>query len=243
MFYEWGQPSCQYRLFISHAWEYNDDYEGVKKLLNGDASFGWENLSVPFDEPLALSPSFPRSYGTIVDQLREKIMQADCLVVIAAMYCSYRGWIQTEIEAAKQFGKPIVAVRPCGQERLPAVIREADEQVGWRTASIVGAIQRLATPGVGGHSTRTIGNLMGELGWLAPSSSAPPPAVRPLARPSQLAGLPTAGRYRPGASLKNLAASEPANVFQNALGLTPSRPGDRLKSAFDHFSRYGPPKE
>ncbi len=179
-----GLHSLQYRLFISHAWRYNDDYEGVKKLLDADASFRWADLSVPFDEPLALSPSFPRSNGTIVDQLRVRIQQADCLLVIAAMYCSYRSWIQTEIEAAKRFGKPIIAVRPLGQERLPAVIAESDEQVGWRTASIVDAIQRLATPGSGEESTTNIGNLMADQGRREPPTLGPPP--RPLPGPTRL---------------------------------------------------------
>jgi hypothetical protein len=141
-----SSSASPYRLFISHAWQYNDDYEGVKSLLNADWNFRWEDLSVPFDDPLGVSVVFPRSYGTIVDQLRDRIRNADALLVIAGMYCAYRGWIQTEMEAAKQHGKPVIAIRPWGQERLPLVIQEADEEVGWRTASIVDAIRRLATP-------------------------------------------------------------------------------------------------
>jgi hypothetical protein len=194
-------PSVRFSLFISHAWRHNDDYEGLKNLLYADAGFGWDNLSVPFDEPLGLSSSFPKSYGTIVDQLRDKIRQADCLLVIAAIYCTYRGWIQTEIEAAKQFGKPIIAVRPLGQERLPAVIQEADEQVGWRTASIIDAIKKLATP---------------------------QPAVTSqyLASPSQLAGIPTIGRYGAVNLLERPFAQEPAseNIIQGRFNYLTYRP-------------------
>ena len=146
LFSFWGtSASSPYRLFISHAWAHNDDYEGVKSLLNGDWSFSWDDLSVPFDDPVDLSRAFPKSYGTIVDQLRDRIRESDALLVIAGMYCAHRPWIQTEMEAAKQFGKPVIAVRRWGQERVPAVIAEADEEVGWRTASLIGAITRLAT--------------------------------------------------------------------------------------------------
>ena len=58
---------------------------------------------------------------------------------------AYRGWIQSEIEAAKEFGKPIVAVAPRGQERFPkAVEYAADELVGWMGSSMISAIRRLS---------------------------------------------------------------------------------------------------
>ena len=130
-------------LFISHAWDYNDDYEGVVSLLNQDPTFLWRDVSVPFTEPISLPPEFPRSYGRIVDELRSRIREADCLLVIGAMYCHHRGWMQTEVEAAQQFRKPIIAIKPLGQERLPQIIHEADEVVGWRTAGIISAIRKL----------------------------------------------------------------------------------------------------
>lgn len=141
-----GASSYSYRLFISHAWDYDGHYEGIKHLLNQDSDFQWEDLSVPFDDPLNHSPSFPRSYGAIVDQLRERIRKADALLVIAGMYCAHRGWIQTEMEAAKQYGIPVIAVRPWGQERLPEVIKEVDIDVGWRTFSLVNEIRKRTIP-------------------------------------------------------------------------------------------------
>jgi hypothetical protein len=47
-----GPPSRRYRLFISHAWDYKDEYERLVKLLNTDIGFIWENLSVPEENPL-----------------------------------------------------------------------------------------------------------------------------------------------------------------------------------------------
>lgn len=42
----------RYALFISHAWDYHSEYDGLVNLLNSDSSFFWENLSVPKDKPL-----------------------------------------------------------------------------------------------------------------------------------------------------------------------------------------------
>lgn len=137
-------PSRRYALFISHAWDYKDEYQRVVDLLNADASFRWENVSVPHDEPLPNLPALPKSDRYLVRQLDERIAKADCLLVLAGMYCAHRGWIQSEVEAAKDFNKPIIAVQPRGQERFPEVVRQAaDEIVGWIGASIIGAVRKV----------------------------------------------------------------------------------------------------
>jgi MTH538 TIR-like domain (DUF1863) len=136
-------PTRRYRLFISHAWDYKDEYEGVVNLLNADYSFGWDNVSVPEDVPLMPSLRLPKSYRYLVRQLDASISRADCLLVLAGMYVAHRGWIQSEIEAAQEFRKPIIAVQPRGNERFPeAVTHAAVVTVGWNTASIVSAIRR-----------------------------------------------------------------------------------------------------
>jgi hypothetical protein len=59
------------------------------------------------------------------------------------MYVSHSEWIEEEIAMAEHFGKPIIGVRPNGNKRLPAVVKEAaDEIVGWRQLPIVNAIAK-----------------------------------------------------------------------------------------------------
>lgn len=141
------QASRRYQLFISHAWSYSDDYERMIGLLNGYPSFHWDNLSVPIDNPLPTVSHLPRSYRCIVRQLDERISKADSLLVLAGMYVAHRGWIQSEIEAAKEFHKPVIAVEPRGSERFPEALAQAsDERVGWNSTSIVSAIRRCTDP-------------------------------------------------------------------------------------------------
>jgi hypothetical protein len=57
------------------------------------------------------------------------------------MYSAHREWIQTEIELAQEFNKPIIGIRPYGSQQTPNVVEQAaTEMVGWRQHSIVGAI-------------------------------------------------------------------------------------------------------
>jgi hypothetical protein len=154
----------RYQLFISHAWDYKGDYERLIELLNGYPFFEWDNLSVPVDKPLATLLHLPRSYRYLVRQLDERISKADCLLVLAGMYVAQRGWIQSEIEAAKAFHKPVIAVEPRGSERFPdALVQSADERVGWNSTSIISAIRRCASP-----ATNDLPLLFGEhssTGW------------------------------------------------------------------------------
>ena len=132
-----------YKLFISHAWNYTGDYDRLLKLLNSDLSFRWENLSVPEKRPLPFLWHLAKSYRFLVRQIDERISQADCLLVIAGMYVAHRGWIQSEIEAAQAFSKPIIAIEPWGSEKFPdALLQTATERVKWNTSSIVAAIRK-----------------------------------------------------------------------------------------------------
>jgi hypothetical protein len=112
-----------YRLFISHAWDYKDEYKCLVALLKLDPSFLWDDLSIPQENPLTALLQLPKSYRYLVRQIDERILQVDCIVVLAGMYVAHRGWIQSEIEAAKEFGKPIIAVKPRGNERFPVAVR------------------------------------------------------------------------------------------------------------------------
>jgi hypothetical protein len=141
--YEAMLRSRLYRLFISHAWDYGDEYDRFVKLLNSDLFFKWENVSVPKDDPLPLNPLFPKSYRYLVRQIDDRIKQCDCLLVLAGMYVNHRGWIQSEIEAAREYNKPIIAVEPFGNQRLPSMLTiQMIESVGWRRESVVAAIKK-----------------------------------------------------------------------------------------------------
>lgn len=141
--------SRPYKLFISHAWDYGSQYDGLVKLLRTDLFFHWVDLSVSEDNQLPTHPLLQKSFRYLVRQLDEKIQQADCVLVIAGMYFSHRGWIQSEIEAAREFRKPIIAIKPWGNEKMPAVlsaqILSADD-VAWNRQSIISSIRQCVGP-------------------------------------------------------------------------------------------------
>ena len=130
-----------YNLFISHSWNYSNDYNNLIALLRGRGYFSFKDYSVPRDDPI-------HHAGTDA-QLRAAIWRhmTPCSVILipAGIYASYSKWINTEIELAKGAFKPIVAILPWGSVNTSIPAKQAaDRVVGWNTDSVVQAIRDLA---------------------------------------------------------------------------------------------------
>jgi hypothetical protein len=130
-----------YHVFISHAWTYNDDYYRLVEMFNNAPNFKWKNYSVPSHDPL-LDPDDPGDKKLLFKELEQQIRPVHCIMVISGMYVNYREWIQKEIDIVRSYGKPIIGIRPRGQDRVPQAVQNAtDEMVSWNTNSIVDTIR------------------------------------------------------------------------------------------------------
>lgn len=128
-----------HKLFISHAWKYSDRYKRAVTFLNAAPNFKWSNYSVPEDK--AFDSMSSEQLG---EQMKRQIRPVQCVVIVSGMYVNHSGWIQYEMDFAKQIGKPILGIKRWGEQRSPqSVVDCADEMVAWNSASIVAAIRRL----------------------------------------------------------------------------------------------------
>lgn len=129
-----------YRIFISHAWRYNDEYYRLVNLLDNASNFKYANYSVPNHDPLDAN-----STAKLRGALKRQINPVEVVLIIAGMYANHSDWIQFEMDHAAQLGKPMIGVKPWGGQRTPqAVVDAVDELVNWSTVSIVDAIRRHA---------------------------------------------------------------------------------------------------
>jgi hypothetical protein len=177
---------------------------------------------IPIDNPIKMPDLLPKSNRCILKELEERIKESDALLVLAGMYVRHSAWIQSEIEAASEFCKPIIGVKPRGQERIPAALPAlACELVGWTTDSIVGAIRRHAKPsrtvvapmpipsGLRTGALRSIAALAGEsdstpkMAAPIPTLRRPPPTL--LTSPTNTHNVPS-GSTGPTSESENLAA-------------------------------------
>jgi hypothetical protein len=127
-----------YKVFISHAWAYHDDYYRLEKFLNEAPNFSWTNLSVPRHDPI-------KNTDELAKELHNQMRPAEAFLILAGMYVSHSDWIQYEINFARRIGRPIIGIKPWGNVLIPVAVQKgADEIVGWNTASIVAAIRSRA---------------------------------------------------------------------------------------------------
>lgn len=131
-----------YRIFISHAWKYGDDYIRLVNLLDAAPYFHYFNHSAPEQKPLFPSGT-PYTSSDIARKITDKIRPAQITLVISGMYAAYSDWMQYEIDESLRMRMPVIGIMPRGQERVPLYVRDrVDVLVGWNTSSIVSAIRR-----------------------------------------------------------------------------------------------------
>jgi hypothetical protein len=131
----------EYRIFVSHSWDYSDEYENLIDLLNKANRFQYQNYSVPEKDEIDAETD-----DEIEEALREgQIKPVSVVVVLAGLYSTYSDWIGKEIRIAENEDKPILGVKPWGNDRTSDYVeRHADEMVGWNTGSIVDNIRDLS---------------------------------------------------------------------------------------------------
>ena len=102
----------KYKVFISHAWDYNDDYYRLESMLKKATYFEWENLSVPEHDPI-------KNAEQLTYELNAQMRPANVFLILAGMYVAHSEWIQYEINFARRIGRPIIGIRPWGSVAMP----------------------------------------------------------------------------------------------------------------------------
>lgn len=133
-------------IFISHSWAYSNHYERLSEWIFGKQ---WSingqrvqffNTSVPRDNPIHFAPSD----AALQRAIYERIIGSHVVVIPTGMYANYSKWIKKEIDGAKLYGRPIIAVDPWAQKRASSVVAAAaDASVGWNKQSVMDAIWQL----------------------------------------------------------------------------------------------------
>src|ERR1035438_8491156 len=127
------------RLFVSHAWEENDDYVRVFEYLEASGTFYYINSS----QPQGKRPIDKESQR---EDLRRQIAPCEVVIVLPAVYRLAPELVQFQMNFAKAAEKPIVALENFGStEALPKVIADlADEVSPWNERNLIDALRRQA---------------------------------------------------------------------------------------------------
>ena len=132
----------RYNLFISHSWQYSDQYNRLWNLLQARRYFAFSEYSVPRDDPIHDATNDAKLQRAI----RNRMSPSYVVLMIAGVYSGYSKWINIEIELAREgfrIPNPIIAIRPRGNKIISRKVREAAYEIAhWNTENIVRAIRR-----------------------------------------------------------------------------------------------------
>ncbi|MGL5125661.1 MAG: TIR domain-containing protein [Fusobacteriaceae bacterium] len=130
-----------YNIFISHSWNYSDDYEKIIEMLE-KSSIEYKNYSVPKNDPIHNANNDTELYEAIKAQIKS----TSVVIILAGVYSSYSKWIDKEIQIAKNdFNKKIIAIEPWASEKISVKVKSnADKIIGWNYTSLEKAIKELA---------------------------------------------------------------------------------------------------
>jgi hypothetical protein len=136
----------QIHVFISHAWDYSQHYDTLASWIFGEtwtvgqASLDFRDYSIPKNDPIHNVKNTTQLQNAIFNQ----IARSHVVVIPSGMYTAYSNWIQKEIDGAKLYDKPILAVNPWGQQKKAGVVlSNADDGVGWNKQPLINAIWKL----------------------------------------------------------------------------------------------------
>ena len=136
----------QINVFISHSWSYSEHYERLVEWIFEESwsvqgtQIVFQDFSVPKDDPI----HYARTDRELQAAIFAEISRANVIVIPTGMYANHSKWIRKEIDGAKLYRRPILAVNPWGQERKSSVVRDAaDDYCGWSKQSVVDKILNL----------------------------------------------------------------------------------------------------
>lgn len=131
--------SKTYRLFISHSWNYDKNYQRVVELIE-EQGISFYDHSVPKDDPVHTNGTDKQLH----DAIEAKMKGTSCILILAGVYGSYSKWIKKEIAIAESYNKSIIAIEPWDSDRTSKTVKDAaDKIVKWQGKSIADAIKEL----------------------------------------------------------------------------------------------------
>ncbi|MGB7739433.1 MAG: hypothetical protein WBM03_09985 [Steroidobacteraceae bacterium] len=127
------------RLFVCHVWVEDEDYHRIFEYVESSPNFYYRNTSTPDARPSGDKEALRNS-------LRSQIVEAEVVIVPAALYRRNVDWVEFQMHCAKAFDKPIIVLEPFGgtDTIAPAVQELADDVVPWDQRQLIDAIKREA---------------------------------------------------------------------------------------------------
>jgi hypothetical protein len=128
-----------YRIFVTHFFDNNEDYQRVFEYLTSRDNFFYESHSDPDKLPEAGGAK------SIKDEFINQIKPAEVVIMPVAMYEVNPSLMRFQIDVAQANRKPILGIKSFGETIAikKEVIDYCDDITDWNDRAIIDAIKRL----------------------------------------------------------------------------------------------------
>lgn len=123
------------KMYVSHTWMFHSDACKKKEI---------------FFKQFGISHLYIEPYGNLEQDIENKALidknmkLADCILILAGVQEATEDWLSKEIESAKKYAVPIIAIEPWAKKETSDNIKKnADMIVGWHGKLITDAIKTL----------------------------------------------------------------------------------------------------
>lgn len=129
-----------FRVFVTHTFEENEDYQRVFEYLESRDNFFYINYSDP--ESIATTGGSE----AIKEVLRNQIKNAEVVILPLAIFAGNPDLVGFELDYAQASNKPILGIQSFGDTVSieKAMIDRCDDVVEWNERIIISGIKRLA---------------------------------------------------------------------------------------------------
>jgi hypothetical protein len=106
-------PPGTYDLFLTHAWRYTDEWQGLVALLDEYLPGKWRNWSLPWHDT-SIDRFSDEGRAQLEKLLRGHITQASGVILLPETRERAEGrlWLEKQLALATQYKKPVIGVLP-----------------------------------------------------------------------------------------------------------------------------------
>ena len=134
-----------YDLFLTHAWNYTDEWQGLVALLDEYIPGKWRNWSLPWHDT-SIDRFSQRGREQLEKLLRGQIAQASGIIVLPETMDRAEGklWLEKQLALAREFKKLVLGISPKNGTAFPTELAAFTAVVVPRDAAqIIAALERL----------------------------------------------------------------------------------------------------
>ena len=129
-----------FRVFVTHVFQENEDYQRVFEYLESRDNFFYTNSSNPENMPSAGGSEATK------EELRNQIKDAEVVILPLAISEINPDLVGFQLDYAQASKKPVLGIQSFGGTVAinKAVLERCDDVIEWNERTIISAIKRLA---------------------------------------------------------------------------------------------------